>query len=304
MKFNFFCLQETYNILSSRHLHDNVRAEANRNGGLCSRICDLLCPRMLPPPNHTPWYTNTQTHTHSHRPGCQSYTNSHPLAAGFQDNHGNQSLTPGETSSRSERLHSISTSQYSTHKRTQMHIFHTLTHTHWQAHIHTHTHEHTPHIHTHTQTWTRPTQPTCSNSLAVTSAFPACLHWGEWELVRETAHYILSPTVLDCTYTELQWNINYTSLIMIKLIFRASRQTLYPCTKIVFSPPNIKTSSIVLTTKHSTIWLHPRWQHDMCILVYHWCYGDMCVMWSNFLPHIDNNSSAHQRKNKGLRNIM
>lgn len=90
-------------------------------------ICDLLCPRMLPPPSHTPVLpTQTHTGTHtlvSHRPGCQSYTNSHPLAAGFQDNHGNQSLTPGETSSRSERLHSISTSQYSTHKRTHMHIF-------------------------------------------------------------------------------------------------------------------------------------------------------------------------------------
>lgn len=88
---------------------------------------DLLCPRMLPPPSHTPvlpTQTHTCTHTlSSHRPGCQSYTNSHPLAAGFQDNHGNQSLTPGETSSRSERLHSISTSQYSTHKRTHMRIF-------------------------------------------------------------------------------------------------------------------------------------------------------------------------------------
>lgn len=152
-------MQEIYNIPSSRHLHDNVRAEANRNGGLCSRICDLLCPRMLPPPNHTPWYTNTHTHTHSHRPGCQSYTNSHPLAAGFQDNHGNQSLTPGETSSRSERLHSISTSQYSTHKRTQMHIFHTLTHTHWQAHVHTH------HTHRHGHVQRNPLALTASQSL-------------------------------------------------------------------------------------------------------------------------------------------
>lgn len=126
----FFCAQKIYSILSSAHIHDNVHAGAYRNGSLCSRICDLLCPRMLPPPNHTPWNTNTHTHTLSHRPGCQSYTNSHPLAAGFQDNHSNQSLTPGETSSRSERLHSISTSRYSTHKRTHMHIFHTLTRTH------------------------------------------------------------------------------------------------------------------------------------------------------------------------------
>lgn len=90
--------------------------------------CVLEC--CLHPTTPPGTQTHTHTHTLSHRPGCQSYTNSHPLAAGFQDNHGNQSLTPGETSSRSERLHSISTSQYSTHKRTHMHIFHTLTHTH------------------------------------------------------------------------------------------------------------------------------------------------------------------------------
>lgn len=124
-------MQEVYSTEKNAF---NVRTSIQEHGSLCSHICDLLCPRMLPPPSHTPWYANTLTHsrtnTHSHRPGCQSYTNSHPLAAGFQDNHGNQSLTPGETSSRSERLHSISTSQYSTHKRTHMRIFHTVTHTH------------------------------------------------------------------------------------------------------------------------------------------------------------------------------
>lgn len=156
-----------------------------RNGSLRSHIlyvtsCVLECCLH---PTTPPWHTHTpctQTHTYStlDRPGCQSYTNSHPLAAGFQDNHGNQSLTPGETSSRTERLHSISTSQYSTHKRTHMHTFHTLTHSHWQVHTHTDSH-------THTRTWTCPTQPTCSNSLAVTPASPACLHWGEWELVRD-----------------------------------------------------------------------------------------------------------------------
>lgn len=130
---------------------------AYRNGGLYPDIYDLLCPKMLPPPNHTP-LVHTHTHMHAHRthkhthtystldrPGCQSYTNSHPLAAGFQDNHGNQSLTPGETSSRTERLHSISTSQYSTHKRTHMHTFshtntHSLTSTHTRRFTQTHTH--------------------------------------------------------------------------------------------------------------------------------------------------------------------
>lgn len=98
------------------------------------------CLHPTTPPVHK--QTHTHKNTHSHGPGCQSYTNSHPLAAGFQDNHGNQSLTPGETSSRSERLHSISTSQYNTHKRTHMHIFHRLIHTHWQARIYTHWHGH------------------------------------------------------------------------------------------------------------------------------------------------------------------
>lgn len=222
-------------------MHDQpvfVHPGAHRNESVCSHMCDLLCPRMLPPPNHTHSLSPSHSHTHMHarthtysnldRPGCQSYTNSHPLAAGFQDNHGNQSLTPEETSSRTERLHSISTSQYSTHKRTHMHSF-------------SHTNTHSPtgtlaHIRADTQTWTRPTQPTCSNSLAVTPAFPACLHWGEWELVRETAHYILSPTVLNCTYTAHEWN-NYTSLMVIRHTVRGRWQTLLYAQWWSFSTP-------------------------------------------------------------------
>ena len=114
-------------------------------------------------------------------------------------------------------------SHTNTHQLTSTHS-HGFTHTHTHTNTHTHTHTHT---HTYTQTWTRPTQPTCSNSLAVTPALPACLHWGEWELVRETAHYILSPTGLDCTYKAHQRSINCTSLVVIRHTLRGSRKTRY-----------------------------------------------------------------------------
>lgn len=133
-----------------------------------------------------------------------------------------------------------------TQKDTHAHFSHTNTHSLTSTHTHRYTH-----TNTHTQTWTRPTQPTCSNSLAVTPAFPACLHWGEWELVRETAHYILSPTVLDCTYTAHQRNINYTSLIVIKHTFSGSRQTLYFMHKDYLSP-SLEAWSISGVTKNCT----------------------------------------------------
>lgn len=69
-------------------------------------VCDLPCPRVLPP--HPPALsTSIPTQTGARLPELRY---SHPLAAGIQHNHGNKSLTPGEMSNRTERLHSISTS--------------------------------------------------------------------------------------------------------------------------------------------------------------------------------------------------
>lgn len=230
-----------------------AHTEVYRNGSLCSHprfvtSCVLECclHPTTPPATHTHTHTLRCVHTHTYstldRPGCQSYTNSHPLAAGFQDNHGNQSLTPGETSSRTERLHSISTSQYSTHKRTRMHTFHTLTHSHWQTRTRTNSHAHT-------RTWTRPTQPTCSNSLAVTPAFPACLHWGEWELVRDRTLHPLTHGPRLHMHSTHQWNINYTSLIVIRHSLKRSWQTLYFMHKDDLSlPPEAR--SILSATNH------------------------------------------------------
>lgn len=57
-------VEEIYIFMAS--LRTNMTAyytrESAQGGSLRSHICDLLCPRMLPPPNHTPCYTHTRTH--------------------------------------------------------------------------------------------------------------------------------------------------------------------------------------------------------------------------------------------------
>lgn len=235
---------------------------------------------MLPPPNHTP---STQTHTHSHRPGCQSYTNSHPLAAGFQDNHGNQSLTPGETSSRSERLHSISTSQYSTHKRTHMHIFHTLIHT------HSHKHEHTgSHWHGHVQN--NPLALTASQSLQ--PSLPPCLpaSTGVSGSLLERPHTTSSHPRSSTAHARSSGEtlITLQSLWLHMLLQQVD--TLFVLgTMVIFLPPlhqNIKrlTARAMKPPCHLTDSTVTTWQVPIHCCYYVTCQqSEICILWSHFL---------------------
>ena len=65
----YFCVQKhlQYIVKCAFTWQESAFASAGayRNGSLCSHICDLLCPRMLPPPNHTP-LVHTHEHTHMH----------------------------------------------------------------------------------------------------------------------------------------------------------------------------------------------------------------------------------------------
>ena len=282
----YFCVQKhlQYIVKCAFTWQESAFASAGayRNGSLCSHICDLLCPRMLPPPNHTPLvhtheHTHMHTRTHTHtltrsystldRPGCQSYTNSHPLAAGIQDNHGNQSLTPGETSSRTERLHSISTSQYSTHKRTHMHTFHTLTHTHWRAHTHSqiYTHKHT-HTHRHGHVQRNPLALTASQSLQPSLPASTGVSGSLLERPHTTSSHPRSSTAHTQRTSETL--ITPHSLWLNTLLEEVDRLFI-SCTKIIFLPPRRHGASQEWqrTALGHITGLQPRWQSGMCILV-------------------------------------
>lgn len=138
-----------------------------------------------------------------------------------------------------------STAHTKGHTRTLFFSFfltHTPTHTHW---TNTHTHH----------TDTSNANPLASNSLAVTPAFPSPASTGVSGslLERDRTHYILSPTVLDGTYTRRnQRSINYTSLIVIRHTFRDS---LFHAQRLPFIFPSVAGDTMLCTwvTTASTV---------------------------------------------------